>query len=85
MNYPPPWMDKATLIEHISVADTTVDNWVAAGILPPPRKRGNKLMWKWSEVDERLTVGQSAAELDGEAREVRDATRRYFTQRRETH
>jgi predicted site-specific integrase-resolvase len=48
--YPPPWQDSVTLAAHISVSVSTLENWVAAGIIPPPRKRGGKLMWKWSEV-----------------------------------
>lgn len=52
--YPPPWMDSPTLAAHICVSAATVDNWVRQGILPPPRKRGGKLMWKWAEVDRYL-------------------------------
>ena len=57
MNYPPPWVDTATLAELICCSAGTVDNWVAQGILPPPVKRGGKNMWKWKEVDEWLTNG----------------------------
>lgn len=74
MNYPPPWMDMATLVEHICVSPSTVDNWVAQGILPPPRKRGGKLMWKWQEVDERLTLGRDG-QPDDLAERVRNGTR----------
>jgi hypothetical protein len=66
-------MDMATLCEHICVSSGTVDNWVAQGILPPPRKRGGKLMWKWAEVDERLTVGtdDNNAFIDAAAERMR--------------
>lgn len=70
----PPWMDMATLCKHICAAPNTVDNWVAQGILPAPRKRGGKLMWKWEEVDRRLTEGQPAQET--EADRIRNGTRR---------
>ena len=61
----PPWQDMTTLCKHISCSPTTVDNWVAQGILPPPRKRGDELMWKWSEVDDYLTHGgKQGADLD---------------------
>lgn len=70
----PPWMDMPTLCKHICASSTTVDNWVAQGILPPPRKRGGKLLWKWSEVDERLTNGKPVEQTDIER--VRDGTRR---------
>ena len=69
----PPWQDMATLCRHISCSPSTVDNWVADGILPPPRKRGAELMWKWSEVDDYLSHGgRQAADID----RIREATRR---------
>jgi ribosomal protein RSM22 (predicted rRNA methylase) len=71
--YPPPWQDIATLCAHICVSPNTVDNWVAAGILPPPRKRGGKLMWKWAEVDAKLSEG--ATSPDSEAERIRNGTR----------
>lgn len=74
--YPPPWQDLATLCANICIAERTVDAWVAQGILPPPRKRGHKLMWKWSEVDAYLTNGQPGASPDAKADEIRNATRR---------
>ena len=77
----PPWQDKATLAKNICASDTTIDTWVAQGILPPPRKRGGKLMWKWSEVDERLTVGGNPDSL---AERIRDGSRR-ATEDRQSH
>ena len=61
--YPPPWMDTVTLAEHICVSTNTIDNWVVQGVLPPPRKRGGKLMWRWAEVDERLANGTLASSI----------------------
>jgi hypothetical protein len=55
--YPPPWMDKRTLCEHICISDRTVDAWVSMGLLPPGRLRGGKLLWKWSEVERYLENG----------------------------
>jgi hypothetical protein len=72
--YPPPWQDSVTLAAHISVSVSTLENWVAAGILPPPRKRGGKLMWKWSEVDTCLSEGNNGPA--NEATGIRDAVRR---------
>lgn len=82
--YPPPWQDMATLCAHICVAPTTVDNWVAKGILPAPRKHGGKLMWKWDEVDAYLNrrAGQTP---DAEADRIRDGTRRAATETRPSH
>ena len=70
----PAWVDMPTLCREICVSDTTVDNWVGQGILPPPRKRGGKLMWKWQEVDEWLTNGRPGG--NDLATEIRDGTRR---------
>ena len=68
----PPWQDMRTLCRHISCSPDTVNNWVAQGILPQPRKRGGELMWKWSEVDDYLTHGgPQAADID----RIRQATR----------
>lgn len=71
----PPWMDAPTLCKHICVSATTVDNWVNQGILPQPRKRGGKLMWKWSEVDAYLTDGAENSP-DAEAERIRNGTKR---------
>lgn len=83
--YPPPWQDMATLCAHICVSTTTVDTWVAQGILPPPRKRGGKLMWKWVEVDEYLTNGKDAGSPDADAERVRNGTRREAAESRAGH
>ena len=74
MNYPPPWMDSTTLAEHICASPNTIDTWVLKGILPPPRKRGGKLMWKWIEVDEYLTNGGLSP--DAEAERIRENVKR---------
>jgi hypothetical protein len=73
----PPWQTMMTLCKHISCSPKTLDDWVAQGILPPPRKRGGELMWKWSEVDDYLTHGgHQASDID----RIREATRRIFEQ-----
>lgn len=69
----PPWQDMATLCRHICVSPSTVDKWVLDGILPAPRKRGGKLMWKWCEVDEMLTRG--GQQVDAEAERIKNGTR----------
>src|ERR1700704_1511085 len=58
--YPPPWQDKATLCKHVCLGDTTVDDWVRYGDLPPPVKRRGKLMWEWAEVQDWLKFGNPA-------------------------
>lgn len=71
----PTWVDMARLCAEICCVPNTVDAWVVKGILPPPRMRGGKSMWKWAEVDEWLTNGKPSS-LDAEAERIRDGTRR---------
>lgn len=83
--YPPPWMDAATLAAHLSCSVSTVENWAAQGIIPPPRKRGGKNMWKWSEVDERLSMGRVGEGPDPEAERLRNASRAAAAEARPRH
>lgn len=83
--YPPPWMDLETLAAHICVAPRSVTNWVAQGILPPARKRGGKLMWKWNEVDDWLTRGKSDGSPNDIAERVRNGTRKEVAAGRAGH
>ncbi len=83
INYPPPWMDLATLCLHTCLSETTVKTWVIKGLLPPPVDRGGKLMWKWHEVDERLTAGPDTPE--SQAERVTNATRQRIAERRAGH
>jgi predicted DNA-binding transcriptional regulator AlpA len=66
LNYPPPWQTKAVLAEHISVSERTIENWVQQGKLPPPRRIGGLLLWRWSEVEKFLDNG-GANVPDGDA------------------
>lgn len=85
MNYPPPWQDMSTLCEHICVSPRTVETWVKDGTLPPGRKRGGKLMWKWDEVDAWLTRGKEDASSDPEAERIKNATRQAAAEGRTGH
>jgi predicted DNA-binding transcriptional regulator AlpA len=71
----PAWVDMPRLCEEICACPNTVDAWVVKGILPPPRKRGGKQMWKWAEVDEWLTNGPPGGSHTALAERIRDATR----------
>jgi hypothetical protein len=71
--YIPPWMDLPTLAQHLCQSPNTIEKWAKEGIIPPPRRPGRKRMWKWSEVDDRLTAGKDS--LDPQAERIRNATR----------
>jgi excisionase family DNA binding protein len=73
----PPWQDAPTLCAHISVSERTLDAWVHQGLLPPPRPRGGKRLWKWTEVEAYLegrAEGVSASP-DADAERIKNATR----------
>ena len=70
-NWIPPWQDKETLAAHLCVSANTIENWSAQGKLPPPRKIGGKVMWKWNEVDEMLTLGKEGSDME----RIRNGTR----------
>jgi len=71
----PPWQDTVTLAMHLSCSPNTVENWVRDGILPPPRKRGAKLMWYWPEVNDWMMEGRQDGPPN-DAKGARDAVRR---------
>jgi hypothetical protein len=83
--YPPPWQDMDTLCEHICATPPTVEKWIVQGVLPAARKRGGKLMWKWSEVDEMLTNGKAAGSAGSDADRIRDDTRKALEENRAGH
>ena len=79
---PPAWVDMATLCDEICVHPNTVDNWVRKGILPPPVKRGAKLMWRWSEIDRFLAHGPGDADAAAVLQRIEDAAYRNATRGR---
>jgi hypothetical protein len=76
----PPYQDISTLCKNLCIGATTVDAWVKQGILPPPKLRGGKRLWKWTEV-ERALDGEPGDEMERirngakEARAERDRGR----------
>lgn len=53
----PEWVDRQRLMVEACLSDETVDAWVRQGLLPEPKKRGGKLMWRWATVDDYLENG----------------------------
>lgn len=48
--YPPPFQDRQTLAQHLCMGETTIDEYVAAKLLPRPRKGKGTPLWEWEEV-----------------------------------
>ena len=80
--YPPPYQDIATLAAHLCVCESTIENWVKLGHLPPPRKIGGKRLWQWKEVEKYLaqTGNGVTASLD-DAERIRNATKQALAER----
>jgi predicted DNA-binding transcriptional regulator AlpA len=81
--YPPPFMDLATLSEHICVGESTIESWVKLGQFPAPRKIGGKRLWQWKEVERHLApaTGTVAASPAQQAMDITNATRRAVASR----
>jgi predicted DNA-binding transcriptional regulator AlpA len=75
-------MDLETLAKHLCHSPNTIEKWAEDGIIPPARKPGRKLLWKWSEVDDWLTAGKDS--LDPQAEKIRNATKAAASEPRET-
>jgi hypothetical protein len=75
--YPPPFMDLATLSEHVCCGESTIENWVRLGIFPAPKKIGGKRLWEWKIVQRHLAKydESGAASIDHQAEAIRNETR----------
>ncbi len=76
--YPPPFMDLATLAEHVCAGETTIENWVKTGQFPAPRLQGGKRLWRWKDVERHL-AGEAEATTTAPsdiAQRITDATRK---------
>lgn len=80
--YPPPYQDTPTLAAHLSVHENTIGNWVKQGILPAPKARGGKVLWKWSEVVKYLDNETPPPETHDRAQAIKDATRQAASETR---
>ena len=75
MRFVPPYQDIAHLTENLCISESTVDSWVKQGILPPPRNKGGKRLWKWTEVEQYLD-GVEGVGLHQEMEDIRNETKR---------
>ena len=65
------------LSAHISVGESTIENWVKLGLFPPPKKVGGKRLWQWKEVERYLAVRADnvSPSADEQADRIRAATK----------
>lgn len=56
----PLWMDRETLARALCVAPGAVDQYVARGVIPQPRKIGDAMRWRWEDVDNWLKGARDA-------------------------
>lgn len=75
MPSPPSYLDIRRLTNEISISESTVEAWVKQGLLPPPKNKGGKRLWKWTEV-ERYLDGSEGKGLDQELEDIRNETKR---------
>lgn len=48
---PPAFVSKATLAAELDISESTIENYVNAGILPQPRKLKGAVRWRWADVE----------------------------------
>lgn len=68
----PPFQDLATLSRHLCCGESTIENWVRAGLLPPPKRVGGKRLWVWKEIERHIagTGDPSALSTDQLAEKI---------------
>lgn len=77
MTEPPPFADLATLARLICLSEKTIENHVAMGIFPAPRKQGGKRLWEWETVRKHLAGEGTEAHAPGDlAERIKEGTRR---------
>lgn len=53
----PEYVCKRTACKQLDMSDDTFDKYVREGVLPPPKRRGALVRWKWSEIVAALDGG----------------------------
>jgi excisionase family DNA binding protein len=68
--YAPDFVGAATLAYRLDCSETTIHEYVRAGVLPAPSMIGNLVRWRWSEVEAHLAQQDGAtSDTDGQADE----------------
>ena len=50
-SYPPDYVGAATLAHRLDCSKSTVHDYVRRGLLPQPRKIGELVRWRWTDVE----------------------------------
>lgn len=81
----PAYVDIDRLCREICVTERTADAWVRQGILPAPRQRGGKRLWKWKEVEAYLDDDAQGvpASADSEAERIRNVALKLASSRQD--
>lgn len=75
----PPYQDLPTLARNLCAGEQTIEDLVAKGQFPRPKKLGAKRVWRWAEVVEFLEGPPSIDDLEGR---ITNATREAALRRR---
>ena len=83
------YLTKAALAAELMISETSVDDFVRRGLLPPPvRISSGCVRWRWATVDEVLKAGQGQLRAPDEVsaeegvRRVIEASRAHLNRRR---
>lgn len=80
----PPYQDISTLTRNLCISERTVDDWVKEGLLPEPRRKKGKRLWKWTEVEQYMDRDATTvpASPDDQVERIRNATQAAASQGR---
>ena len=77
----PPYQDMLTLKQNLCLSERTIDVYVKEGRLPPPKNKGGKRLWKWSEVEAYID-GNGDTVASAELEDIRNETKKQANSRR---
>jgi predicted DNA-binding transcriptional regulator AlpA len=69
---PAPYMSKKSLATALDCSESTVDELVRRGVLPPPKRLSTGCVrWRWADVDEAIQL-YGAPTANGRVRNARE-------------
>jgi predicted site-specific integrase-resolvase len=72
----PSYVDMSRLCQELCLCESTVEAWMKAGKIPPPKINDGKRLWKWIEVEQAIDGWNDRVQQSGSlAERIRDATR----------